>query len=346
MLGFARFMGSSAQRKKAESALSELKASPDAFVAGNVRWALEPSSRTRRFLNDDIGGGPRFPTARSERKDRERSRSRCPDLIWGPADYHPSSALPSVRLLRGRAGCHASEVDAEYMLPEGRRSIGLGGWEPGQEREVGRVTAPKPRLRSRRILVTPAPLFSRESASVRSSFALCSRSRAKPVKPRHSAAFAFGVKKQRPRTNSRKRGPEEATRVERAPATAVGPSASSVTRNDEARADAAGGCPLRGARRSIHHAARPSPRVATDQERVSADFMARKAGAPGARGRGKPLEQCLQPPAEPRPRRAGDSTVRLAPAGAGVRSRSSRFPRRSSLLVLLLIEHRLVRGDD
>jgi hypothetical protein len=41
MLGYARFMGSSAQCKKAESALSELKASPDAFVAGNARWALE-----------------------------------------------------------------------------------------------------------------------------------------------------------------------------------------------------------------------------------------------------------------------------------------------------------------
>jgi hypothetical protein len=41
MLGYARFMGSSAQCKKAEGALSELKASPDAFVAGNARWALE-----------------------------------------------------------------------------------------------------------------------------------------------------------------------------------------------------------------------------------------------------------------------------------------------------------------
>jgi hypothetical protein len=41
MLGFARFMGTSAQREKAESALAELKTSPDALVAGNARWALQ-----------------------------------------------------------------------------------------------------------------------------------------------------------------------------------------------------------------------------------------------------------------------------------------------------------------
>jgi hypothetical protein len=41
MLGYARFMGTAAQREKAEKALVELKASPDAFVAGNARWALE-----------------------------------------------------------------------------------------------------------------------------------------------------------------------------------------------------------------------------------------------------------------------------------------------------------------
>jgi DNA gyrase B subunit, carboxyl terminus len=34
-------VSSSAQCKKAESALTEPKASPDAFVAGNARWALE-----------------------------------------------------------------------------------------------------------------------------------------------------------------------------------------------------------------------------------------------------------------------------------------------------------------
>ena len=41
MLGYARFMSTAAQREKAEGALAELKASPDAFVAGNARWALE-----------------------------------------------------------------------------------------------------------------------------------------------------------------------------------------------------------------------------------------------------------------------------------------------------------------
>ena len=41
MLGFARFMGTSAGREKAEKALGELKGSPDAFVAGNARWALD-----------------------------------------------------------------------------------------------------------------------------------------------------------------------------------------------------------------------------------------------------------------------------------------------------------------
>lgn len=40
-LGFARFLGTSAQRKKAEDALAELKASPDAFVASSARWALD-----------------------------------------------------------------------------------------------------------------------------------------------------------------------------------------------------------------------------------------------------------------------------------------------------------------
>ena len=40
MLGYTRFMGTSAQRAKVENALAELKASPDAFVAGNARWAL------------------------------------------------------------------------------------------------------------------------------------------------------------------------------------------------------------------------------------------------------------------------------------------------------------------
>ncbi len=41
MLGVTRFLGSSAQRDKAEAALSKLKASPDPLTAGNVRWALE-----------------------------------------------------------------------------------------------------------------------------------------------------------------------------------------------------------------------------------------------------------------------------------------------------------------
>ncbi len=40
MLGFTRFMGTSAQRDKAEKALDELKGSSDALVAGNARWAL------------------------------------------------------------------------------------------------------------------------------------------------------------------------------------------------------------------------------------------------------------------------------------------------------------------
>lgn len=40
MLGFTRFMGSSAQRDKAKAALSELRASPDPMTARNVRWAL------------------------------------------------------------------------------------------------------------------------------------------------------------------------------------------------------------------------------------------------------------------------------------------------------------------
>jgi hypothetical protein len=52
MLGYARFMGSSAQCKKAESALSELKASPDAFVAGSARWALELRREGLKGLTD------------------------------------------------------------------------------------------------------------------------------------------------------------------------------------------------------------------------------------------------------------------------------------------------------
>jgi hypothetical protein len=40
MLGFTRFMGSSAQREKAAKALEELKGSSGAFVAGNAQWAL------------------------------------------------------------------------------------------------------------------------------------------------------------------------------------------------------------------------------------------------------------------------------------------------------------------
>ena len=41
MLGFTRFFGTSAQRESAEKTLTELKASPDAWTAGNARWALE-----------------------------------------------------------------------------------------------------------------------------------------------------------------------------------------------------------------------------------------------------------------------------------------------------------------
>lgn len=52
MLGFARFTGSSAQCRKAESALEELKASPDAFVAGNARWALELPRRDLPLYSD------------------------------------------------------------------------------------------------------------------------------------------------------------------------------------------------------------------------------------------------------------------------------------------------------
>jgi hypothetical protein len=51
MLGFVRFMGTSAQRQKAEGVLAELKAAPDAFVAGNARWAL----RLRREDITDTG---------------------------------------------------------------------------------------------------------------------------------------------------------------------------------------------------------------------------------------------------------------------------------------------------
>lgn len=40
-LGSARFLGTSAQREKAEKALAELKASSEPFLAGNARWALE-----------------------------------------------------------------------------------------------------------------------------------------------------------------------------------------------------------------------------------------------------------------------------------------------------------------
>ncbi|MFI5197880.1 MAG: hypothetical protein ACHQJD_04625 [Thermoanaerobaculia bacterium] len=40
MLGFARFTGTADQRERVERALAELKTSPDAFVAGNARWAL------------------------------------------------------------------------------------------------------------------------------------------------------------------------------------------------------------------------------------------------------------------------------------------------------------------
>jgi hypothetical protein len=40
MLGFTRFMGTSAQRDKAEKALGELKGSSDALIAGNAHWAL------------------------------------------------------------------------------------------------------------------------------------------------------------------------------------------------------------------------------------------------------------------------------------------------------------------
>ncbi|HEX7528226.1 MAG TPA: hypothetical protein VF425_03895 [Thermoanaerobaculia bacterium] len=41
MLGYARFMGTAAQREKAEKTLVELRASPDPLAAGNARWALE-----------------------------------------------------------------------------------------------------------------------------------------------------------------------------------------------------------------------------------------------------------------------------------------------------------------
>ncbi|HSB63799.1 MAG TPA: hypothetical protein VLJ18_06510 [Thermoanaerobaculia bacterium] len=52
MLGYARLTGTGAQREKVETALAELKASPDAFVAGNARWALE----LRREDLKDLGG--------------------------------------------------------------------------------------------------------------------------------------------------------------------------------------------------------------------------------------------------------------------------------------------------
>jgi hypothetical protein len=55
MLGFARFMGSSAQCRKAERGLAELKASPDAMTAGNARWALElRRADLSRFSNGNI----------------------------------------------------------------------------------------------------------------------------------------------------------------------------------------------------------------------------------------------------------------------------------------------------
>jgi len=40
MLGVTRFKGASAQWKRAEKTLEELKGSSDAFIAGNARWAL------------------------------------------------------------------------------------------------------------------------------------------------------------------------------------------------------------------------------------------------------------------------------------------------------------------
>jgi hypothetical protein len=40
-IGFARYTGSSAQRQRAENALTELRASPDQVIAGEARWALD-----------------------------------------------------------------------------------------------------------------------------------------------------------------------------------------------------------------------------------------------------------------------------------------------------------------
>jgi hypothetical protein len=60
MLGFTRFMGTSAQRDKAEKALGELTGSSDALVAGNAHWALglrREISRSSRSRPVTQGGG-------------------------------------------------------------------------------------------------------------------------------------------------------------------------------------------------------------------------------------------------------------------------------------------------
>lgn len=50
MLGYARVRGTAAQRERAGSALAELETSPDPFIAGNARWALQLRSEDLKNL--------------------------------------------------------------------------------------------------------------------------------------------------------------------------------------------------------------------------------------------------------------------------------------------------------